>query len=213
MNTDKLNSEFQNKWYYDFNTKDLEISEGQYLKNVLSEIPTNTILSKTLPGLGATTLEIKAKRNSIIIEPNVPVIKGKEKKHKNLFAVYEGVSTDDVIEYLMEIDKKKHKKLMTTPESFFKIKRAMNILNINWYRDYMLLFDECDKIIKDVNYRDSIILPLEDFFLFENKAFVSATPILPRDPRFEQQKFEVIKVKPLFDYKKKMQLVTTNNVV
>ena len=47
--------------------------EGQYLEDVMKEIPTDTILSKTLPGLGANTLEIKSKRNSIIIEPNVPV--------------------------------------------------------------------------------------------------------------------------------------------
>ena len=35
-------------------------------------IPTNTILNKTLTGLGATHSEIHSKRNSIIIEPNVP---------------------------------------------------------------------------------------------------------------------------------------------
>ena len=34
-------------------------------------IPTNTILNKTLTGLGATHSEIHSKRNSIIIEPNV----------------------------------------------------------------------------------------------------------------------------------------------
>ncbi len=46
----------------------------QYLTEVLKEIPTNTILCKTLTGLGATYGEIKAKRHSIIIEPNKPVI-------------------------------------------------------------------------------------------------------------------------------------------
>ena len=73
----------------------------QYLTEVLPEIPTNTILYKTLTGLGATYGELKADRNSIIIEPNVPVIIGKCKdpKHKadNLFGVYERVYTEDVI--------------------------------------------------------------------------------------------------------------------
>ena len=74
-----------------------ELGKVQYLTEVLPEIPTNTILYKKLTGLGATYGEITAKRNSIIIEPNVPVIIGKcnDPKHKddNLFGVYEGVYT------------------------------------------------------------------------------------------------------------------------
>ncbi len=204
-----------NKIHFELNTEALSIKKGQFLKHIMPEIPTNTILSKTLPGLGATTLEIESKRHSIIIEPNVPVIKGKEKKYKgDLFGVYEGITTDNVIDYLLQpLKADKHKKLMTTPESFFKIIRAMNALQIDYYKDFMLLFDECDKIIKDVNYRNTIALPIEDFFLFENKAFVSATPILPSDARFEEQNFQLIKIEPDFDYKKTMQLITTNNVV
>lgn len=216
MNKSKLGLDFQDQLYYQLNSEELTIKEGEYLEDIMTEIPTNTILSKTLPGLGATTLEIKSKRHSIIIEPNVPVIKGKVQKHKkdNLFGVYEGITTDNVIDYLLKpLSKGQHKKLMTTPESFFKIKNAMNTLGIDWHNDYMLLFDECDKIIKDVNYRSSIILPLDDFFHFKNKAFVSATPILPSDPRFEDKNFEVIKIKPDFEYKKTIQLITTNNVV
>ena len=80
------------------NTQTIYISKKengkiQYLTKVLPEIPTNTILYKTLTGLGATYGELKANRNSIIIEPNVPVIVGKCKdpKHKddNLFGVYD----------------------------------------------------------------------------------------------------------------------------
>ena len=44
-----------------------------YLTEILPEIPTNTILYKRLTGLGATYGELKAQRNSIIIEPNKPV--------------------------------------------------------------------------------------------------------------------------------------------
>ncbi len=66
----------------------------QYLTEILPQIPTNCILYKKLTGLGATYSELKAKRNSIIIEPNKPVIEGKCKdpKHKNdnLFGVFEG---------------------------------------------------------------------------------------------------------------------------
>ena len=203
-----------NKNNYKMNTSEITISQGQFLKHVLPIIPTNTILAKTVPGIGATTLEIESKRHSIIIEPNVPVIKGKKQKHKSLFGVYEGVSTNNIIDYLQKpLKKGEYKKIMTTPESFFKVMRAMQALQIDCHKDYMLLFDECDKIIKDIDYRNAIALPIEDFFLFENKAFVSATPILPTDPRFEQQNFQIIKIVPDYDYTKTMQLVTTNNVV
>ena len=68
-----------------------------YLTELLEDgrIKTNTILCKTLTGLGATHSEIKAHRHSIIIEPNRPVIVGKckdpEHKHDNLFGVYHGI--------------------------------------------------------------------------------------------------------------------------
>ena len=202
--------------YIELNTEEKAISQGQYLEDIMSEIPTNTIIAKTIPGIGATTLEIKSKHNSIIIEPNVPVIKGKEQKNKkyNLFGVYESVSTNNVLEYLERpLKKDEYKKIMTTPESFFKVMRAMQLKQIDCHRDYMLLFDECDRIIKDNDYRNGIVLPIEDFFLFDNKAFVSATPIFPSDPRFEEQNFRIIKIVPNYNYTKNMQLVTTNNVV
>jgi hypothetical protein len=203
-----------NKLHFELYTEPKTIKEGQFLEDIMKEIPTNTILAKTVPGIGATTLEIQSKRHSIIIEPNVPVIKGKKQKHKNLFGVHESVSTNNIIDYLeTPLKKGEYKKIMTTPESFFKVMRAMLLLEIDCYKDYMLLFDECDKIIKDIDYRNSIALPIEDFFLFEKKTFVSATPILPSDPRFEQQDFKVVKIVPDYDYTQKMQLVTTNNVV
>ena len=76
----------------------------QYLTEILPEIPTNTILYKKLTGLGATYGELKAHRNSIIIEPNKPVISGKCKDPKhgkdNLFGVFDGVYADDIVAYM-----------------------------------------------------------------------------------------------------------------
>lgn len=70
------------------------------MSDILSLIPNNVILNKTLTGCGATTLEINAPRNSIIIEPNVPVIIGKKQQHPFLMPVYEGTIKDDLKEYL-----------------------------------------------------------------------------------------------------------------
>lgn len=187
----------------------------QRLTDVLSNkmIQTNTILNKHLTGLGATYSELKAPRHSIIIEPNVPVIKGKMKdpKHKNVFGVYEGIYADDVLDYLEKNNK--YHKVLTTPESFRKVKDAFAEYGMDIYNECFLLFDECQKIIQDVSYRQDIVLPIDDFFKFKNKAFVSATPILPSDPRFEENKFKEIEIHPDFDYKQNIHLLTTNNVL
>lgn len=203
------------------NTQIIQINKNengkiQYLTEVLPMIPANTILYKTLTGLGATYGELKANRNSIIIEPNVPVIVGKcnDPKHKgdNLFGVYEGVYTEDVIKYLEKSADKKTK-ILTTPESFHKVKDAFELMDMDIYGTCFLLFDECHKIVKDADYRSDITLPFDDFFLFNEKALVSATPISFSDPRFESQKFQTIKIEPTFEYKLPIKLIHTNNVL
>lgn len=187
--------------------------ENKYLTEVLPMIPTNTILNKTLTGLGATYGELKADRHSIIIEPNVPVIVGKIKdpKHKNSFGVYEGIYSDDVVEYLEK--NKGYHKILTTPESFNKVKDAFFEVGINIYEESFLLFDECERIIQDVCYRQDIALPIDDFFRFENKAMVSATPLRFSDPRFEEQGFEILEIRPTYDYKRDFNLLVTNNIL
>ena len=47
----------------------ITLHKGQYLSDVMSEIPSNCILSKRIPGCGATTLELETQRNSIIVVP------------------------------------------------------------------------------------------------------------------------------------------------
>lgn len=188
----------------------------QYLTEVLPEIPTNTILYKKLTGLGATYGELKADRDSIIIEPNVPVIKGKCKDPKhakdNLMGVYENVTVDSIVKHL-QVCKKKHIKLLSTPESFSKIKAAFEEIDRDIYSTCYLLFDECHKIVKDVDYRENIILPFDDFFMFENKGLVSATPLDFTDPRFFKQKFQIMEVQPNFEYAQPLNLYHTNNVL
>lgn len=190
----------------------------QYLSEVLPVIPSNTILCKTLPGLGATYGELKAKRNSIIIEPNKPVIHGKcnDPKHKddNLFRVHDKVDTDKIMEYIEEcLDKGKFHKVLTTPESFPKVLEAFEAMDIDPRFNCTLFLDECHKIVKDNDYRKQITLPMDYFFECENKVLVSATPVEFTDPRFEQQGFNVISIKPTFDCQIPLELHMTNNVL
>ena len=184
----------------------ITLKKGQYLSNVLSEIPTDCILSKRVPGCGATTLELKTNRNSIIIVPNVPVIQSKEKKEPYPKGVYEDVTVSEVVTYLKENIRYK---IMTTPESFGKIKVACEKCNINIYSEFFLLMDECHQLVKDVDYRNFIVLPMADFFKFKNKAMVSATPLGFSDPRLK--KFETLEVRADYDYQQEITVINAYN--
>ena len=187
----------------------ITLAKGQYLSDVMNEIPSNCILSKRIPGCGATTLELDTNRSSIIVVPNVPVIVSKCNKYDNLLGVYEGVNQSQIIEYLRE---NRIRKIMTTPESFSKVKSACEKCNINIYSDFFLLEDECHQLIKDVDYRIDIVMPMNDFFRFNRKALVSATPIGFSDPRFEENRFEIIEITADYDYRQDITVTHTYNI-
>lgn len=186
------------------------ISRGQYLSDIMDFIPNKTIVFKTLTGLGATSLELRCKRNSIIIEPNVPVIVGKRGNKKGILGIAEGVHVNDIQSYLKN-DRITYKKILTTPESYHKLVLAFTSLGIDYKNEYFMLFDECEKISKDVDFREDIISPIEDFFSFCEKAFVSATPIIPLDPRFGKQQFEILRIVPDYDYSQNIKIVVSNS--
>ncbi len=198
-------------------TQNLSISKDEWLADALKNngydmIPTNVILDKTLTGIGATHGELLARRNSIIIEPNVPVILCKTENEADYLAVYGKTSVTQIKTYLNRSDTT-YKKLITTPESFKKIRNAATSLNINIYTEFFCLFDECEKITQDSDYRPAISQPIHDFFRFTNKAFVSATPLNPSHPEFKNQDFSKIKIQPDFDYKKDITLIFTNSFI
>ena len=188
----------------------------QHLSDIYPVIETNTILNKTITGIGATYSEIKAPRHSIIIEPTRPVIYGKIPKHKNdnLKGVWQGVYQDEITDYIeTSLRQGKWIKILTTPESFRKVLKAFGDLDIDIRFDgYFLLFDEIDKSVKDCDYRSDITLPMDLFFECKNKAVVSATPPTEfTDARFND--FQMVKLVPDYNYQMDLQLYTTNNVL
>ena len=196
----------------------LKNGRPQHLSDIYPVIETNTILNKTITGIGATYSEIKAPRHSIIIEPTRPVIYGKthDPKHKNdnLKGVWQGVYQDEITDYIeTSLRQGKWIKILTTPESFRKVQDAFDGLDIDIRFDgYFLLFDEIQKSVKDCDYRSDITLPMDLFFECKDKAVVSATPPTQyADPRFND--FQMVKLVPDYDYQMDLQLYTTNNVL
>lgn len=188
---------------------DYIINESQHLSDIMDQIGTNTIFSKKLPGIGVTSMEINSSRHSLLVEPNVPVIQGKSKKHESLFGVYEGVTIKNIKDYLQ--GSHSYDKIMVTPESFSKVMKACNQLGINPYTHFFCLFDEAHLMVKDVDYREDMVLPLDDFFRFEDKALATATPIELSDPRFKKFDFKTVNIHPNYDFRQPVTLVSTNN--
>ncbi|CAM4306979.1 hypothetical protein SAMN06265348_110261 [Pedobacter westerhofensis] len=203
-----------------------KINKGQWLSQTerfLDGTPSNYIIFKTLTNIGATHGEIKVYNwlNSIIVEPNVPVIVGKESEldidgnlvYPDMLGVYNVVSKAAVIRYLK--NNTTPKKIVCTPEAFeSKVKPAiLEVEGFDLYKDFFLLLDESDKLTTETDYRAKIILPMEDFFKFDHKAMISATALTPSDPRFAENGFKILKVLPQYEHKKTINLVGTNNVI
>jgi len=195
--------------------KDTYISDIEPFKS--KGIPTNSIVHKEITGCGITTFEIRfAKHHSIIILPNVPVIKGKVAEHNKrypddkIIGVHKGIDIEDVEEYI-DSDVQ-YKKILTTPEGFInKVMPALDSIWLTVQESWFLLYDECERIITDVSYRGKIAAPLEVFFEFKNKALVSATTLNYSDPRFKD--FERYDIVPDYDFSQPLKVISTNNVI
>ncbi|RZM24752.1 MAG: hypothetical protein EOO88_21725, partial [Pedobacter sp.] len=195
------------------------IDKHQWLSelNHLYPLPTDAIIHKILPGSGATHGEINSRRDSIIILPNVPVIKSKVKKHNDkhkpeeqILGIYKGITTEHVSAYLLS--NVKHKKILTTPEGYIdKFKKATIDTWETVIADFYLLIDECERMIQDSDYRDRIVEPFDDFFTFQNKGLISATTLPFSDPRLETF-FDYV-IAPTFGYERDLALIHTNNIV
>lgn len=193
----------------------INLNDGERLNDALKskgykDIPSNVILDKTLTGIGATYTELHSHRDSIIIEPNVPVIVVKTVKNCDWLAVYSDTTVAQIRKYLERTDVK-YKKILTTPEGFKKIRKAADKSYSLIQQTYFCLFDECEKLTQDCDYRASILQPVYDFFDFREKAFVSATPLEVSHPTFEKQKFRKLKIVPQYDYRKDLHLIVTNS--
>lgn len=198
----------------------INLPENNYISDIepfkSKGFDTNCIYHKTVTGCGITRYAIEFfDHNLIAILPNVPVIEGKQAEHNEKFpdskvlGVYKGIDVDDIQAYLLS--DVKYKKIITTPEGFVdKVVKAFEDIN-TMYNDYFLLFDECERIITDVNYRGDIAAPIDHFFEFKNKALVSATTLPFSDERFKDFKHYVIE--PAYGYSIPLTVIGTNNVV
>lgn len=121
------------------------------LSDVLLRLPCG-IVFKDETGMGATTLELKAKRNSIIVEPIKITASSKAHKYKKKKAIYVGSPTnyhpdkiedEDIYKYLLN-PKIKFKKIVVVADSLGRIIDAILVL------DRLKALDETEEKIKAI---------------------------------------------------------------
>lgn len=187
----------------------------------INPIPTNSIIYKTVTGIGATHSEIVSLRNSIIVLPHISIVTSKDKYYRkeekiNTLAIHGDVKIKEIAEYLFSDNE--YAKILTTPKGLDKVIRIMEMIRaehpeLDYKKMFFILMDECHKVIQDAEYRPDMLEVMDHFFEFENKAMVSATPIPPSDPRFAEKKFRHIKLSPEAKEKHPIELLHTNSLV
>lgn len=200
----------------------LSIHKGEYLSEALKRqgypmLPSNAIINKVMTGTGATYMELTPKlspRNSIVIEPFKSAVENKVQVFNKALGVFKEVNVKQLTAYLKNANIK-YKKIITTPEGFLsKVIKAAKDLGINIYKEYFCLFDEAEHITEDTGYRRSISAPMREFFKFEGKALISATPLKPNKytlTLFLRHKFRWIEIRPDYDYRENMTLITIHS--
>lgn len=129
-------------------------SSIKFLSEVLSKLPSGQI-HKGKTGVGATSLEIKARRNSIIVEPLKVIASSKSDPHLHLYVgsptkTHPKNPTVSEIEKYLSNPEIKYKKIICVINSLPKV---LNAIPKEKRKDYFLMLDESDSLQYDSGYR------------------------------------------------------------
>ena len=190
--------------------KGIFANKRHLLSNYLTKMP-HGLVDKKITGIGATTLEINSKRNSIIVFPTKALAYGKHSKHPNTLYVGseikgEKVTNQQIEEYLA---KDGYKKLLVVADS---LGRLLGIIGKN-YKDYFLMIDEVDVLQTDNNFRPQLENVIDYYFMFpsKNRCMVTATmkefnnPLLKKECKFS--------ITWTYNARRDVKLLHTNNII
>jgi len=153
------------------------LETDSYLEESFTELP-HGIINKTETGIGATTLELNAKRNSIIVEPIK--ITASSKAHK-FNALYIGSETRfhkqttkaQIRDYLAD-DAIAYKKIVVVADS---LKKLDAYFKKGLLKDFFLMIDEVDSFQNDSKFRYSMeqCMDIYKAVPLQQRALVTAT--------------------------------------
>ena len=176
------------------------------------------IIKKNRTGIGATTLEINSKRNSIIVVPTKALAYNKALSYKDKdgkwSVLYVGSDVDgapnnmpEIEEYLSD-DTIVYKKIIVVADSFYKV---IDGIGDDVYNNYFLMVDEIDSFQSDSSYRPKLESVIDYYFNFKNynRCLVSATLNDFTNPEIAAEPiFNIIYKVPI---QKTYNLIHTNN--
>ena len=169
------------------------IPQGEILGNVLDFLPYG-IVDKTVTGIGATTLEILSKRNSIIVMPTRILAYNKSKYKDGLLYVGGEIAefnqkkvTKKQIKNYISNSNIEYKKILVVSDS---LPAVLEVIGNTVYENYFLMIDEVDIIQTDSVFRPALEKSIDYYFKFnpQKRCAVSATinhfshPLLQQEP-------------------------------
>lgn len=185
------------------------------LSQVFNQLPFG-ILNKNRTGVGATTLEIKSKRNSIIVVPTKNLAYNKAQTGEYLYVgsaikgkADSGTTRKDIIKYINN-NSIPYKKIITVADSLKKVLEVLDYLSID-KNTYFLVVDEVDIIQSDSTFRPKLENVIDYYFTFnrENRALLSATMEEFSHPKVRDE--YMISIDYQIPKPRKINLCRTNN--
>ena len=179
------------------------------------------ILKKNRTGIGATTLELRSNRNSIIVVPTKALaldkvenskIQGTE-KYAYLYVggklINDNKKFQSIHQYLNDHEIPV-KKFVVVADSLPKLDTA---LGASMFTDYFLMVDEIDSYQYDSSYRPALEDVLDYYFLFPSKkrCLVSATVGGFSNKNIAEE--PILHIGFNNDVTRKIDLIHTNNVI
>ena len=155
----------------------LYMKEGEKLSDILTQLP-HGLIDKKITGIGATTLEIKSPRNSIIVVPTrrlaMQKVDKENKEQGKEVCLYVGskdnadsTSPTDINTYL-DKDEIEYKKIVVVADSLGKVIQTIQKRDVDVYRDYFFMVDEIDTLQSDGHFRDNLENVIDYYLKLDN---------------------------------------------
>lgn len=162
---------------------DYILVNGTKLGEINQDLPflPNGIINKGVTGIGATTMEIKSPRHSIIIQPLKVTAQSKALKHKELIFFDSNTPSNQLIKQLEAREKDinfPYKKIILVIDN---LKKLIEELGTD-FLEYFMLFDEIDFMQGSSTYRSTIEEGVDIAKKQMNFSFITATYLEHSDP-------------------------------
>lgn len=215
----------------EFEPNTIYLEDGQFLEKYkgggvdFSEGLPHGILDKRYTGVGATTVEIKSPRKSIIVFPFRKLALEKFKKYKDKKELVFYVGTDenfkskdiDDIKSFVKKNENLNIKFLVVADSIGKVVQGIEKAGQNPYEDYFMALDEVEILQMQSSFRSRLPLCFDYFNKFTKRCFVSATILdfthedLKALPRYTVEKYEILEEEGPAEYTEDLYLRKYNS--